>query len=246
MSLSGTVIVCWWVMAVVIANRRIVAGYWRMLLIMAAPMTAVGTCVLGWRDLVDIVRVQWWVLVVFLVASGTARAFADILIGGNMGELSQGDVGWRTHGTGTVRRGYPDRRIGVRVVGVLIHTLGDLRGTFSTRLKQDAALLTAVRWRRSQAACHRSETPLLHVPFDEHKSHLAEIHMDRTGPIRPDGRKVVLRLLTVNHLLQLLPVASEEDGSRTGPVTHADDIPLEQLRAIRSWCEGLVIAPVPR
>lgn len=30
------------VMAVVIANRRIIAGYWRMLLVMAAPQTAVG------------------------------------------------------------------------------------------------------------------------------------------------------------------------------------------------------------
>lgn len=213
-------------MTVVIANRRIVTGYWRMLLVMAAPLATVGACILGWWDLVDIVSVQRWVLVVFLFAS-TARAFANILVGGDMGQLSKGDVGGRTHGTGTVRGGDPDSRVGARVVGVLIHPLGDLCGAFSAGLEQDTALLTAVRWRRSQAACHRCEAPLFHVPFDEHKSHLTKVHMDRAGPIRPDGREVVLRFLTVNHLLQLLPVASEEDGSRTGSVSHADYITLE-------------------
>lgn len=74
-------------------------------------------------------------------------------------------------------------------------------------------MLTAVRRRRSQAARHGGQTPLLDVGFDEDKSHLAEIDVHGTGPVGTDGGEEVGDFLVMDDFFQLLAVAREKDGA---------------------------------
>lgn len=114
--------------------------------------------------------------------------------------------------------------------------------SFSSTLKQDGALLAAVRRRRCETARHGCKTPFLNVGFNEHKAHLAEVDVNLTRARGADGGEEVLRFKPVGDIFELFAVAGEKYGASAGTVANADDIALEELRAVRRRDEGLIVA----
>lgn len=108
-------------------------------------------------------------------------------------------------------------------------------------LKQNTALLAAVRRRRRQAAGLRREPPFLDVGLDEHEAQLAEVDVHLAGPVGADRGEEVLRFEPVRHVFEFLAVAREEHGSRARSVADADDVALDVLGAVGCPGEGLVV-----
>lgn len=113
-------------------------------------------------------------------------------------------------------------------------------------LEQDVALLGAVRRRRREAAGHGGEAPLLDVGLDEDEAGLAKVDVDDAGAVGADGGEEVLRLDTVNDVLQFLTVAGEENGARPRAVADANDVALDVLRCVGRRVEGLVAPALAR
>src|SRR4051794_35007330 len=86
-------------------------------------------------------------------------------------------------------------------------------------LEKNASGFRSVRRRRSQRACHRGKTPLLHICLDEHETGLTEIDVNNARPVRADGWEEVLGLEAVHDIIQLLAIACEEDGPRPWSVS---------------------------
>lgn len=70
--------------------------------------------------------------------------------------------------------------------------------------------------------------------------------MDRARPIGSNSGEEVLRFMTVNDVLQLLAIASEEDRTRARSIPYADHITLQKVRTIWRWCKRLVVPPMAR
>jgi Mg/Co/Ni transporter MgtE len=68
--------------------------------------------------------------------------------------------------------------------------------------------------------------------------------MNGAGTIGPNCWKQILGAVIVDDILQLLAVARKEDCPRARSVTDADDIALEEWRAIRRRREWLVVSTV--
>lgn len=68
--------------------------------------------------------------------------------------------------------------------------------------------------------------------------------MHGSRPVGTNGREEVLRSKAVGDIVELLAVASEEDGSAARPVAHANDVTLDIGRSVGSWGEGLVVSSV--
>lgn len=174
----------------------------------------------------------------FSLGCHAAGTLACVLIGWDMGQLGERNVGWRPNRTRAYGLGDSNARASRGVS--LINTLRDLGGTLSAGLKQNAAVFTAVGRGWCQATCHRSQAPFLNVGLDEHEAHLAEIDMDGTGTVGSNSWEQILRPIVVNHVLQFLPIAGEKYCARSRPVANTDDIALEQRWAVRCRCERLV------
>lgn len=109
-------------------------------------------------------------------------------------------------------------------------------------LEENTALLGTIwRW-RCERASHRSETPLLDIGFDEDKASLTKVDMDDAGSVRADRGEEVLRLQAVYYILQLLSVSGEENRATSRAVADANNIALNNLRAVGSSIERLVVA----
>ena len=106
-------------------------------------------------------------------------------------------------------------------------------------------MLAAVRWWWSQAAGHGRQSPLLNIGFDEDESHLAEIDVNSTRAVSPNGREEVLAFQVVRELVQLLAVPGEENGAGARSVPYADDVSLDIRGSIRGGSEGLVPSAMP-
>jgi hypothetical protein len=68
--------------------------------------------------------------------------------------------------------------------------------------------------------------------------------MDSGRAVGTDRGKEVLGLEPVNHLLQLLAISSEEDGSGPWAVTHAYYIAMDVLRTVVRLAEWLIVSAV--
>jgi hypothetical protein len=112
----------------------------------------------------------------------------------------------------------------------------------ATGFQQDATLLRAIWWWGGQAASDGSQAPFLDVGFDKDETSLTKVDVDDGGAVGSDSREEVLRLETMDYLVEFLTVASKEDGSSSWPIPNSDNIALDYLRAIRSRREWLVIA----
>ncbi len=132
----------------------------------------------------------------------------------------------------------------VRVYGLAVAASSRWRAAgkavFPARLEEDASLLRSVWRRRRQRSRHRGQAPLLDVGLDEHKAGLAEVDVHDGGAVGADGGEEVVRLQAVDHVLELLAVACEEDGACPGAVANADDVALDVLRAVGGRGERLV------
>ena len=115
----------------------------------------------------------------------------------------------------------------------------------TTRLKQDAALLAAIRRRRSQAARRGSQAPFLDVGLNEDEAHLAKVNVNSTRAVCADGWKEVLRFEIVGNFVQFLPVPGEEDAARSWPIANANHITLNIFRAVGDPVEWLIVPPLP-
>jgi hypothetical protein len=111
-----------------------------------------------------------------------------------------------------------------------------------TSFQQYATLLRSIRWRRSQASSHRSQTPFLDVCLDENEAGLTKVDVNSSRTICTDRREEVLRLEPVNNLLELFTIASEEDSTGSRTITYPNDITLHQWRTIGSRAEWLIVA----
>ena len=118
--------------------------------------------------------------------------------------------------------------------------------SLSSSLEKNTALLTSVRRRRRKASRHGCEAPLLHIRFDENKSHLSKVHVDCTGSIGAHCRKEILCFESMGDIVQLLTVASEEDCSASRSVSDTNDIALYILGAVEGWGERLIKTAVTR
>lgn len=107
--------------------------------------------------------------------------------------------------------------------------------------QENAALFGAIRRRRSETAGHRSQTPFLDVGLDKYEARLAQVDVHGGRAVGADSRKEVLRLEPVHNLVELLAVAGEENGAGPRPVANADDVALDEARAVGGLVEGLVV-----
>lgn len=108
-------------------------------------------------------------------------------------------------------------------------------------LEKNTALLGAVRGWRREAAGNGGEAPFLDVGLDEDESRLAQVDVHSSRAVGADSREEVLRLEPVDDFLELLAVASKEDGTGPGSVSNADDVALDEAGAVRSVAKGLVV-----
>jgi hypothetical protein len=111
-----------------------------------------------------------------------------------------------------------------------------------TSFQQNATLFGAIRWRRSQATSHGSQTPFLDVCLDEDEAGLTKIDVDDSGTVGTDGWEEIWRLKTVDNLVEFLAVASEKDGAGPWAVSNTDDVALDEMWSIWSRAEWLVVA----
>lgn len=206
-----------------------------------ASTAAAGALVLWGRDSM-FVRSACCDRTAGLIRGNTTGALACVFVGRNVGQLGKGDVSRRPNGARADRLGGSNSRAS-RCVR-LVDALRDLGGAFSPRFKQNASLFAPVRWGRGEATSHWGQTPFLDIAFDEHEAHLAKIDMNAAGTVGANGREKVLRPVVMHHILEFLPVASEEYCARSGSVAHSNDIALEQRRAVRRWRKWLVVSAV--
>ena len=68
--------------------------------------------------------------------------------------------------------------------------------------------------------------------------------MHGSWPVGTNSREEVLRPEAVDYIVELLAVASEEDGSAARSVAHAYNVSLDIRRCVGRWIEGLVVSPV--
>lgn len=110
------------------------------------------------------------------------------------------------------------------------------------RFQQNTTLLRSVRRRRREASGSGSQTPFLDIGLDEDETGLTKVDVDHGRTVGANSGEEVLRLETVDHLLELLAVASKEDGTGSRAVANTDNIALHQLGAVGSRAKGLVVA----
>ena len=65
--------------------------------------------------------------------------------------------------------------------------------------------------------------------------------MHGSGAVGSNGGDEVLGFEAMRYIIQLLTVASEEDGARAGTVADANDIALDNLGSVGGGIKGLVI-----
>lgn len=118
--------------------------------------------------------------------------------------------------------------------------------TLSASFQKDAALLTAVRGRWCETSCHWSQTPFLHIGFDEDKAHLTKIHMDCARSVGAHGGEKILRLQAVRHVFELLSIAGEENSSSSWSIADSNNVALDILWPVTCWYEWLVVSTMPR
>lgn len=189
-----------------------------------ASATAIGAGILGRRNLRSIILDTNGSF--FIPQSKSAGPLTSIFKRWDVSQLSKGNVSRRSSRPGAGHGRDPNTGARGRIVRVLVYALRDLSRTLATRLKENAALLAAVRWGRSQAARHGGQAPFLDIAFNKDEPHLTKVDMDRTRAVGPDGREEVLGAIVVGHILQLLAVAGEEDGPGPGSVANANHIAL--------------------
>lgn len=199
-------------------------------------------------------------LLVLLCLRGAAASFAVVIIGH---KLRQRDIGWASDRARTrwwkhaevatpgppvlgiqsaLPASYAVRCSGDRVA-VRAAALGRGISILGSALEQDATLLRTVRRRWRKAASYWRESPLLDVGLDEVEACLAEVDVDSGRTVGADSREEVLRLETVDNLLELLAIAGEEDSARSRSVSDAYNVTLNEGRAIGCCVEGLVVPP---
>ena len=118
--------------------------------------------------------------------------------------------------------------------------------SLSASLEQYAALLASVWWRRRKASGHGCEAPLLHVCFDENKSHLSEVDVDSAWSIGADCGEEILCFQSMGNVVQLFAIAREKYRPTPGSVADANNVTLNILRTVDGWNERLVESAVPR
>lgn len=99
-------------------------------------------------------------------------------------------------------------------------------------LQKNAALLTAVRWRRCKAASHRCKAPFFDVCFYEYKSTLPEVDVYSTRSVSADRWEEILGLEAMSHIIQFLAVAREEYRACARPIPNANNVALYILRSV--------------
>ena len=171
-----------------------------------------------------------------------------------MNKLRQGYVGRGTHGA---RTGRTDDGLTVSTSAAHMpwaqawctqlastSASSSARNPSPTGLEQDAALFTAVWWRRCQTACCGCQPPFLDVGFDEDKATLPEIDVHGAGSVGADSRKEIRCFEAVRHIVELLAIASEEDRAGAWSVADSDNISLHVLGTVGDGVEWLVVAPM--
>jgi hypothetical protein len=78
-----------------------------------------------------------------------------------------------------------------------IVTAHTLPYTLATTFQKDGALFAAIRRWRCEAARHWCKTPLLHIRFNENKSHLTKVDVHLARSVGANRREEVLRLQAV-------------------------------------------------
>ena len=111
----------------------------------------------------------------------------------------------------------------------------------SAAFQQDATLLGTVRRWWCQTASDRRKPPLLDICLDEVEPGLAKVDVNSGRAVGTDSREEILCLEPVDYLFQFLAIPGEKDGTSSGSVADADDIPLDEWGAVRSCVEGLVV-----
>lgn len=105
-------------------------------------------------------------------------------------------------------------------------------------------MLAAIRRGRSKAASHGRQSPFLHICFDIHKAHLAEVDVHGARSVGTHGGKEILALEVVSEFVQSLAVTSEENRPGARLIADSDDIALDVGWPERSWRKWLVESPV--
>ena len=115
---------------------------------------------------------------------------------------------------------------------------------FSPCFQKNTPLLAPIRRWRRKTACHGGQTPFLDIGLYEDEATLAEVDVDRTWTIGSDGGEEILRLETMDNVVELFAVACEEDGASSGSVADAHNVALDVFGPIEGRDKGLVIATV--
>lgn len=112
---------------------------------------------------------------------------------------------------------------------------------FPAAFEEDGTLFASVGGWRSETTCHGSQAPFLDICFDKDEAHLAEVDVYLAWTVCTDCGEEILRFEAVGYIVEFLAVAGKEKSSCARAVSNSNDVSLNEGRAVRGRCEGLVV-----